>query len=418
MMRRTILSTSATLTAAAVCAGLVLHTSAAATAPPAHGAVVSAGSDRGRLVSAEHLRTLSAKETRRELARAGFDRHPVRYGVDTYRLVYHTIDAQGRPTTASGLLVLPRNGVRRLRTVSFDHGTESYKGDAPSMGQDDFGAAPAITYGSAGFASAAPDYLGLGLGPGFHPWMDVPSEATASLDMLRAARAFAPRTGRELERRVLVTGFSQGASAAMGLGRTLESGGDPWFRLGALAPISGAYDFQSAELPALLNGGVEAKSGALYTAYFLVAYNRLHHLYDSPSQVFQAPYDRTIEQLFDGSHTGQQLFAGTPGTVDALLTPYGREMLLHPAGPLAAALRVLDGTCTGWTPRAPIRLYLSGGDEQAVNANSHHCQMALRSHGVNAPLINLGTHEYQGSRHLGSNVSGTTAVVRWFSRLR
>jgi hypothetical protein len=416
-MMRTFLLTSATLTAAAVCAALVLDSPASAAAPTTHGVGTSAGSDRGRLVSVEHLRALSAKQTGEELAKAGFDRRLVRYGVDTYRLVYRTVDAQSRPTTASGLLVLPRNGARQLPAVSFDHGTQSYKGDAPSMGQDDFGPAPALTYGSVGFATAAPDYLGLGLGPGFHPWMDVPSETTASLDMLRAARAFVPRTGRELEPQVLVTGFSQGASAAMGLGRALQSGADPWFRLGALAPISGAYDFQNAEVPALLNGEVEAKSATLYPAYLLVAYNRLHHLYDSPSQVFQAPYDRTIEQLFDGSHTGQQLFAGTPGTIDELLTPYGKEMLRHPTGPLAAALQVLEGTCSDWTPQAPIRLYLSNGDEQAVNANSRHCQAALRSHGVDAPLIELGPLDYQGSRHLGSNVSGTTAVARWFDRL-
>src|SRR5205809_378975 len=86
----------------------------------------------------------------------------------------------------------PRPRPRQLRTVSVAHGTEAYRGDAPSVSQppvadDGWAQAPALTYASAGFAAVAPDYLGLGVGPGPHPWMDVPSETTASLDMLRAA---------------------------------------------------------------------------------------------------------------------------------------------------------------------------------------------------------------------------------------
>src|SRR5262249_59819166 len=57
---------------------------------------------RGELVSAEHLRTLSADLAAAELASDGFDIGTVRYGVDTYRLVYRTIDAQGQPAIASG----------------------------------------------------------------------------------------------------------------------------------------------------------------------------------------------------------------------------------------------------------------------------------------------------------------------------
>ncbi|TRV79078.1 hypothetical protein FKN01_10500 [Streptomyces sp. 130] len=58
------------------------------------------------------------------------------------------------------------------------------------------------------------------------PWMDIGSETTAFPGMLRAARAFAPRTGHVLDREVLVTGFSQDASTALGLGRALQAGED------------------------------------------------------------------------------------------------------------------------------------------------------------------------------------------------
>ncbi|MEU9482402.1 lipase [Streptomyces decoyicus] len=399
--------------------GMVLACLAATTVTAGADSATLPRSDHGRLVSAQQVSTLPTKQdAAAALGAAGFDASTVRFGTDAYRLVYRTVDPEGRPTTASGLLVLPRGREHQLRTVSFAHGTASYRYDAPSsMDKVGFVSSPAITYASAGFAAVAPDYLGLGAGPGFHPWMDMQSETTASLDMLRAARAFVPRTGRALGHDVLVTGFSQGASAAMGLAQSLQAGDDRWFRLEAVAPVSGAYDFRNAEMPALLNGSLDPKASVLYAAYFLVAWNRLHHLYHSPTEVFQAPYDGTVEALFDGSHTGRQLFAGTPNTINALLTPRGFDMLRHPAGRLASALQVADRTCA-WTPRVPVRLYAADADEQAANANTDHCEAALQSHGVSATVVNLGTPEFEGSRHLGSNVAGTAAIVRWFSRLR
>ncbi|MEU5023002.1 alpha/beta hydrolase family protein [Streptomyces milbemycinicus] len=408
--------------AAALCTVLLLAGSVAPAIAAAPGGTVTTAdaptSGRGTLVSADFLYSLEKPEdVTAWLTSAEFDAGTVRYGVDAYRLVYRTVDPYGRPTTASGLLVLPRGGEGRLRPVSFTHGTGSHKDDSPSKQTGGFLPAPPVTYASAGYAGIAPDYLGMGVGPGPHPWMDVPSETTASLDMLRAARAFTPRTGRTLDREVAVTGFSQGASAALGLARALQSGEDRWFRLGALAPVSGAYDFGGAELPALLAGELETKSSVLYAAYTLVAFNRLHHLYDSPAEVFQAPYAATIEALFDGAHTGRQLMEGTPDTLDKLLTAHGHDLLAHPTGPMAAALRTTDDVCD-WAPRVPTRLYMASGDEQATVTNTAHCRTALARHGVAAPVVDLGAVDYNGSRHLGSNVRATAAVVRWLDELR
>ncbi|SDM63818.1 hypothetical protein SAMN04487981_10283 [Streptomyces sp. cf386] len=419
--RRTLIRTGLRAGAAAVCCGLLLSGPVPAAASAAHVQAPAQHEERGRgtLVSAEKLYTLATpQEVADELGDAGFGDGAVRHGVVAYRLVYRTVDPHGQLTTASGLLALPLDSERRLHAVSFAHGTGSHKDDSPSMQRAAFVSAPVIAHASAGAAGVAPDYLGMGKGPGLHPWMDIGSETTASLDMLRAARAFALQTGHVLEREVMVTGFSQGASAALGLGRALQAGEDRWFRLGALAPVSGAYDFGGTELPALLEGRLEPKSSVLYAAYTLVAFQRLHDIYDSPGEVFRAPYDSTVEALFDGAHTGEQLMRGTPDTLDELLTEHGRELLAHPTGPLAAALRTTDAVCTDWAPRAPVRLHMATGDEQAVTTNTEHCRDALLRNGVDAPVVDLGALDYHGSRHLGSNVAVTSAIVRWFGELR
>ncbi|MFE3166320.1 hypothetical protein [Streptomyces sp. NPDC059224] len=84
---------------------------------------------------------------------------------------------------------------------------------------------------------------------------------------------------------------------------------------------------------------------------------------------------------------------------------------------LAAALLITDGVCTGWTPKAPVRLHYADGGEQAVNANTARCHAALRAHGADAPVVDLGERDYGGSPHPGSQQAGTAAVVRWFGSL-
>lgn len=108
-------------------------------------------------------------------------------------------------------------------------------------------------------------------------------------------------------------------------------------------------------------------------------------------------------------HGAPDTARGRPVSVVHLRTLSAREV--------AAELRVTDGVCTGWTPRAPVRLYYAEGDEQAVNGNSEHCQASFRARGVEAPLVDLGTPDYGGSRHLGSQRAATAAVVRWFTSL-
>jgi hypothetical protein len=373
---------------------------------------------RGQLITAHPLTSLATgADVIAALSRAQFATDSVRHGVDAYQLVYGTVDPRGRSTIASGLLVLPRNGARGLDIVSYSHGTELNRTDAPSLGRDDWASAPAITYASAGFAAVAPDYLGLGLGPGPHPFLDVDSETTASVDLLRAARSFAADLGRTLRPTVYVTGFSQGATAATGLARAL--GEDPSFRLGALAPIGGAYDWRRVELPALLDGAVPAPWNVGYTAYFLVAWNRLHHLYDRPGRVFVAPYADTVEGLFDGVHAGPELVEALPASLDDLLTPYGMNLLRHPTGRLAAAMRAHDGRCAGWDPAAPVRLYLAAGDEQVPRGNSEHCLAGLRAGGADARIVAVADFDgYGGSVHLGANILATAEIVRWFGALR
>ncbi|WP_369237352.1 alpha/beta hydrolase [Streptomyces sp. R21] len=384
-------------------AGLTALTSLAV-APAA-----SAGeqSRRGDLVSVTPVVRHDAAGIRAFLAQQDVAADGVRYGVRAYRLTYRTVDAYGKPTTATGLLSLPTGGGHRLDLVSDTHGTMVNRGYAPSVGED-FGRIPSYLNATAGRAVAAPDYLGLGKGPGRHPYMDTRSSVTASVDMLRAARTAARELGRPLTGDVYATGFSQGGQVAMALGQALQDGADRHFRLKALAPVSGPYDLEGQEFPALFDGRVNDTSSVFYISYWLVAQNRLHAIYKNPAEAFRAPYASRVESLYDGKHQEEDIFKALPPTLKDMLTPAFYDRLRHPTGGLLAAMRENDHTCD-WKPEVPVRLYAGAADTDAPIGNARSCAARLAGHGKRVLVVNQGDVD-----HFGSLRVSAPQVVRWF----
>jgi acetyl esterase/lipase len=318
----------------------------------------------------------------------------VRCGVDAYRVVYRTIDPHAAPTLASSLLAAPRCAdAGTLKQVAWLHGTTVYKDDAASISEDSDDRATAFAFAAAGYLTTAPDYLGLGVGPGTHPYDDRPSEVTASLDALRATRTLATWLGVRLDPHVAVSGFSQGAAAALALARALQEGADAHLRLAALAPMSGPYDM-SGTLAAALSGDVELAPA--YLAYLTVAWNRLHHLYDSPSEAFLPPYDQTVDALFDNTHPPEEALTSLPETLEELFTPQFLEQLAHPSGNLLAALEVGDSVCD-FQPAVVTHLYAASGDRDTPIANALGCQMKLESNRARVELTDFGNLDHSGS---------------------
>ncbi len=405
----------------AALAALMLAGLAGLTAAPAVQAAPGQHADRGdrtargALLKVTPVADLSRAEVARFLKKGEFEsgKATVRYGVRAYRLTYRTVDTQGRPTTATGLFVLPRTPKHRaLGLVSDSHGTMVHRSYAPSVAED-FGRLSPYLHAAAGKAVAAPDYLGLGKGPGRHPYMDTRSAVTASEDMLRATRAAARREGRTLSGDLYLTGFSQGGQVAMALGRELDrKGGAAPFTARAVAPVSGPYDLSGEEFPALFDGRVNDTSGVFYLSYFLVAQNRLHPIYKDPSEVFRAPYADRVEQLFDGEHGEEEVLPALPGSLKELLTPDFYERVQHPGGGLKEALEANDGACD-WKPAAPVRLYASRGDTDVPIQNARGCAAVLAAHGVRAPVVDQG-----GVPHMGSAARATPKIARWFAAVR
>jgi acetyl esterase/lipase len=367
-----------------------------------------AGFARGRVLSSTTLLQLSSTEINAEFRQLGLP-DSARYGVDAYRVRYCTISASGGMTTASGLFELPQAQRGPLPVLAYEHSTAGAKTDAPSFLLGTENRIVPLFFASDGFAVAAPDYLGLGVSPGRHPYMHADSEASASLDLLRAADMLSHQWGVRLSHNVFVSGMSQGGQAAMVTGQALQRGRGPW-RLAALAPMAGPYDMSGAESTAVLDPNrTNPQRASIYLAYIFTAWKHLYHLYSDPHQVFTARYADLVEGLFDGTHSVGEIDAALPAPGD-LFRPEILMLIANPTGRYAAALR--DNDACHWAPSAPTRLYASHGDRDVVFANAEQCRQQITASGGTAQIVDMGTVD-----HVGTAITSLPLIRTWFSQL-
>ncbi|MEU8896362.1 lipase family protein [Nocardia sp. NPDC048505] len=132
---------------------------------------------------------------------------------------YWMTGSDGSPQPASGALFVPAGTPPPggWPVMAYDHGTSGLGPGCGGQSNPRSGREDAIIQRMVGqgFAVVAPDYLGLGnFDTGAHPYLEQRTEATATIDLLRAARSAHP----ELSRTWGVIGFSQGGQAALGTG--------------------------------------------------------------------------------------------------------------------------------------------------------------------------------------------------------
>ena len=365
---------------------------------------------RGKLISATLSNTLSTATVAFLFSLANVTNITPQYDVRLYKLVYETITPLGARTQASGALLLPDNAPGMLPLVSYQHGTITQTNDAPSSMQGEVSVG--IAFATTGYAALVPDYLGLGDSPGFHPYHHARSEATACIDMLRAARSFCSSNGFVLTNKLFLCGYSQGGHATMALLRELEAFHTNEFTVTACAPMAGAYDLSGVTTSNVLAG--VPSPNPYYFLYILAAYQSVYHLSGSLSNLLASPYNTNLTSLLDGTHTGGDLNALLPADPLTILEPgLLAQFRANPRHPLRLALA--DNDLYRWRPRAPLRLYHCAADQDVIFANS---QVAFNSfQALGATQVEL-IDPIPTADHAGCSEPSLALAKAWFDSLR
>lgn len=302
----------------------------------------------------------------------------IQYGVKYYRITYTTTNLQNAPDTVSGLLVIPNNPNKVFPRLVYQHGTSSSKTDVPSFTAANGEGQLGLLFGGLGYVALLPDYLGLGVSDGFHPYVHAASEASVAVDMLRAETEFEAQNPVFTNDQLFITGYSQGGHAAMALHRNIEQEHADEFTVTAAAPLSGPYSLSGVMRHLILTDTVY-----FYPAYIpntALSYQTAYgNIFNQMTDVFKPAYADLIIPFFNGTKTLSTL---NTQLISALTANEGscrpfrmlqdtliEQIQNNPDHPINVALKAND-TYNNWTPQAPMRLFYCAADDQVPFMNS------------------------------------------------
>ncbi len=340
---------------------------------------------------------------------------PVTNGIDIYKIRYSTIDARGESRTeASGALVVPTGVPGPFPLASYQHGTILLKEEVPSRNVGEI--AIGIIFSATGYITALPDYLGLGDSPGLHPYCHAKSEATASVDMMRASRKVLEELGTEENGQLFLFGYSQGGHATMALVQEIEARHADEFPITAAAPMSGPYDLVGAQVDMLLLD--EPYASPFYLPYIMLAFNSVYDMYPSPADFLKDPWANTLPPLFDGTVNYGELNAAVPSIPKNIVRDdVFADFISNPENPFRKALE--ENTQLDRAPTSPTRIYYCTGDEQVSYVNAINARNAYQDQGITVQAINGESLAGGGPLTHGDCVQPVLLSARaWFESLK
>ena len=336
------------------------------------------------------------------------------HGAEEYKVVYNTVDVDGSPTVASGAFYLPL-GCDNFPMAAYLHGTVFDREDVPSRG---FGLT-GLRFAGHGYATVAPDYLGLGDSDiNIHPYLHSESTATASLDLMRAARTFiVDSLGLSHNGEVFLTGYSQGGHATMATHKYIEENELlPEFNVLGSAPLSGSYDLvvtQSALPPD------SSYIAPIYYPYTLESMQYAYgNIYTNTSEVYQEPWATTINDYKNGTISIGAFGANLPNNLYHFLNPpyfdtFLADTLLPYTTPLRNALDLNSNH--DWSPQRPIRMVYCTGDQQVNYQNALVAEANFIANGATEVEAYLAI---EGGSHGTCFNPAIATTIEWFDSKR
>jgi hypothetical protein len=311
----------------------------------------------------------------------------LKYEIKAYKIIYKTKNTDGTEIQASGALIIP-TVTDAIPMISQQHGTIRSDLQAPSNYQTSSESyTTASIFGSNGFIVACPDYLGYGVSKNIeHPYEHRESLAQASLDMIRASSEFIAKEKINWNKKLMITGYSQGGFATMSLQKKIEEQFPTEFNLVASSCGAGAYN-KTQFMKDLINNPSVGNAGynQLYI-WVTQTYNRVYGLNRLMNTYFKEPYAADIQANGNNANVKVSLnlaFADAfkKGVNDGTDTKF-----------LDA---VKDNDVFDWAPKTETQLIHGDADPVVLYINSVTAEKAMKAKGGKVVLLTTlgGTHE-------------------------
>ncbi len=337
------------------------------------------------------------------------------YGARIYKVRYNTTDAFHNPTIASGALMIPVSAVcDTFSLLSYGHGTVLKKTEVPSA---QFSNYDGLFFASKGYIVSMPDYLGLGDNAGYHPFLHAETEATATLDLMRAVReCLHDSTFYRLNGKVFITGYSQGGHSAMATLKYIQDHNlNTEFNVSAGATLSGPYSLSRAQLKVYTDS---VYSYNAFTPYVINSYQTVYgNLYSNINNYYDSPYNTSIPPYFNGNSSFNSLNAILPVNAygfmqDSVFTSLFADTIQF-KHPLKRDLMLNDNY--SWKPLMPLRICYCGSDPLVLPGNSIMARDSMQAKGApNVSLVNV----LQTGDHFSCFTPALTNARNWFDSFR
>jgi hypothetical protein len=336
------------------------------------------------------------------------------YDVEAIKIVYNTIDTRDSATIASGILLIPKDAGKSLPLLSYQHGTILKKDAVPSRLKGSYEVG--LIFATEGYVVACPDYLGMGDGTKMHPYMHAKSEATATIDMLRAARIVCKNRGITLNDQLFLIGYSQGGHATMAALKMIEEHYSSEFNVTACSPMAGPYDMSGVQLNFMLRDTFYPSPG--YLPYVLYAYNSIYNMYPNIDSIFISPYNSEFKLYFNDKPlyelgTVDNLWPATRILTSILKPEILNDVKENPENPIRLALK--DNNLYDWAPVSPVHLCHCNGDKDVAYENSVVAYNSFIQHGSTKVQLIM---PLEGGDHGTCAIPAFVHAIRWFDSLK
>lgn len=363
--------------------------------------------DRGTVISSTKTSSFTPQTIETLMQQSGIiTPFTYSYSVDVYDVVYQSVDAHENKIRLSGALMLP-TGKDNPSLLSIQHGTET---KSTSVASNHPLSSPEGMIGlistSQGYLTLVPDYPGLGISEGIHPYIHAKSTSLSVIDFIRAGQNYCEENGITLNDKLFIGGYSEGGFATMATQREIESNYSSEFTLTASAPMACPSNLKWMSYFLLAK---ETYQVPMYLAFIMTAYDDIYG-WNRLGEIFNSPYAENMKNYFNGSMSYGDINSALPTKItDLFKTTFVTSFLAGNETVIDAALD--ENTLLGWDPVAPMRMYHGDADTTVFYQNSVDALNDFNSRGAtNVELITI-----PGGTHATSGLEAYIGMMNWFN---